>query len=76
MNIKRDIIDKLVEWKHAKTHKPMLLMGARQTGKSWVMMELGRMFFDYVAYFDFSETLELGTIFNQTKEPKRLLKGM
>ena len=76
MNIKRDIIDKLVEWKHSKTHKPMLLMGARQTGKSWVMMEFGRMFFDYVAYFDFSETLELGTIFNQTKEPKRLLKEL
>ena len=40
MNIKRDIIDKLVEWKHSKTHKPMLLMGARQTGKSWVTMSL------------------------------------
>ena len=76
MNIKRDIIDKLVEWKHSKTHKPMVLMGARQTGKSWVMMEFGRMFFDYVAYFDFSETLELGTIFNQTKEPERLLKEL
>lgn len=76
MNIKRDIIDKLVEWKRSKTHKPMLLMGARQTGKSWVMMEFGRVFFDYVAYFDFSETLELATIFNQTKEPERLLKEL
>lgn len=76
MNIKRDIIEKLAEWKQSKTHKPMLLMGARQTGKSWVMMEFGRMFFDYVAYFDFSETLELATIFNQTKEPERLLKEL
>lgn len=76
MDIKRDIIEKLAEWKQSKTHKPMLLMGARQTGKSWVMMEFGRMFFDYVAYFDFSETLELATIFNQTKEPERLLKEL
>ena len=76
MNIKRDIIEKLAEWKQSKTHKPMLLMGARQTGKSWVMMEFGCMFFDYVAYFDFSETLELATIFNQTKEPERLLKEL
>ena len=76
MNIYRNIIDKLVEWKNSEPHKPLFLMGARQTGKTWVMEELGRRHFDHVAFFDFSETLELESIFNRTKEPERLLKEL
>jgi len=76
MEIRRDIIEKLVKWKDSEVHKPVLLMGARQTGKTWVMLEFGRKYFEHVAFFDFSETLELETIFNQTKEPERLLKEL
>ena len=76
MDIYRNIIRKLSEWKDAAEHKPILLMGARQTGKTWVMEEFGRTHFEYVAFFDFSETLELNTIFSQTKDPERLLKEL
>lgn len=76
MEIYRNILDKLVEWKNSDNHKPVLLMGARQTGKTWVMEELGRRHFENVAFFDFSETLELGSIFDKTKEPERLLKEL
>ena len=76
MEIHRTIIDRLVEWKNSETHKPLLLMGARQTGKTWVMKELGQKHFEHMAFFDFSETMELETIFNQTKEPERLLKEL
>lgn len=40
------------------------------------MLEFGRRYFEHVAFFDFSETTELATIFNQTKEPERLLKEL
>lgn len=76
MEIRRNIIEKLVEWKDSEVHKPVLLMGARQTGKTWAMLEFGRKYFEHVAFFDFSETLELETIFNRTKEPERLLKEL
>ena len=76
MKVRRNIIEKLVEWKASDVHKPVLLLGARQTGKTWVMLEFGRKYFAHVAYFDFSETLELETIFNQTKDPERLLKEL
>ena len=76
MEIRRNVIEKLVEWKNSEMHKPMLLIGARQTGKTWVMLEFGRKYFEHIAFFDFSETLELETIFNQTKEPERLLKEL
>ena len=76
MDVYRNIIRRLSEWKDAAEHKPILLMGARQTGKTWVMEEFGRTHFEYVAFFDFSETLELNTIFSQTKDPERLLKEL
>lgn len=76
MEIRRNVIDKLVEWKSSQVHKPVLLMGARQTGKTWAMQEFGRKYFEHVAFFDFSETMELETIFNQTKDPERLLKEL
>ena len=49
MRIKRDIINKLKEWKDAEKRKPILLKGARQIGKTWAMEEFGREHFDYTA---------------------------
>lgn len=39
MRIERDIINKFKEWKDAEKHKPILLKGARQIGKTWAMEE-------------------------------------
>ena len=39
MRIKRDIINKFKEWKDAEKHKPILVKGARQIGKTWAMEE-------------------------------------
>lgn len=41
MEIQRDILDTLKEWKDNADHKPILLKGARQIGKSWVMDKFG-----------------------------------
>lgn len=40
MRIERDIINKFKEWKDAEKHKPILLKGARQIGKTWAMEEV------------------------------------
>ena len=42
MEIARDIISKLTEWKVSKTRKPLILSGARQIGKTWALKEFGR----------------------------------
>lgn len=54
MKIKRDIVNKFKEWKDAAKHKPILLKGARQIGKTWAMEEFGKECFDYTAKFDFT----------------------
>lgn len=76
MIIKRNIIDSLKEWKGASNRKPVLLMGARQTGKTWVMETFGKEYFDYCAKFDFDRQPELKSVFKTSKNPDRILKEL
>ena len=76
MKIQRDIIEQLKLWKKSEERKPILLKGARQTGKTWVMEEFGKEYFHYVATFNFDKTEELSSIFEKTKDVQRILKEL
>ncbi|MDR1195603.1 MAG: AAA family ATPase [Endomicrobium sp.] len=76
MFIERDILKKLTEWKNSKKRKPLILSGARQTGKTLAMQTFGKRNFKYTAYFNFDETEELKHEFEQTKDPKRLIERL
>lgn len=76
MRIERDIINKFKEWKDAEKHKPILVKGARQIGKTWAMEEFGRECFDYTAKFDFDRQKELLSAFTESKEPARIIKEL
>lgn len=76
MRIERDIIQQFKQWKEAPDRKPILLKGARQIGKTWVMEEFGRECFDYCVKFDFDRQPELKSIFQVTKSPDRLIKEL
>ena len=75
MRIKRDIINKFKDWKDADKHKPILLKGARQIGKTWAMEEFGTECFDYTAKFDFDRQKELKSAFTVSKEPARIIRN-
>ena len=76
MEIIRDIISKLAEWKKSKMRKPLILSGARQIGKTWALKEFGRLHYDNVAYFNFDKKSELQKEFEATKDPRRLVKAL
>ena len=76
MKIQRDIIDRLKLWKDSKERKPILLKGARQIGKTWIMEEFGKECFDYVAKFNFDRTEELKGVFEKTKDVPRIIKEL
>ena len=78
MEIRRDILDSLKEWKNSPDNerKPLLLKGARQTGKTWIMESFGKECFEHYVKFDFDRTPELQTVFRNTKEPERLIKEL
>lgn len=74
--MKRDLLKDLIVWKNSETRKPLIIEGARQVGKSWLMRELGRSEYQNVADFNFDENRELGELFATTKDPQRLLDGL
>lgn len=76
MKIKRDIIHVFKRWKIGRNRKPILLIGSRQTGKTWVMREFGKQCFEYTAEFNFDKTAELFEIFERTKDVKRILNDL
>ncbi|MDR3245350.1 MAG: AAA family ATPase [Prevotellaceae bacterium] len=72
--MQRKLLTKLVEWKSSKSRKPLLLEGARQVGKTWLLKEFGRQYYKNVAYINFQNpSVELVDLFNGSIEPKRLV---
>ena len=76
MEINRTIISKLLAWKISKERKPLILQGARQTGKTWILKKLGRDHFEHYAYFNFEKQPELAQFFEITKDPERIIENL
>ena len=76
MRIEREIINKFKAWKDAPDRKPILLRGARQIGKTWAMETFGKECFKYCVKFDFDRQQELKSVFQVSKDPKRLVKEL
>jgi predicted AAA+ superfamily ATPase len=63
----------LLAWKTRQTRMPLIIRGARQIGKTWVIREFGKKHFAHTAYFNFDASEELCSEFERTKDPKRLI---
>ena len=72
--MKRNAISELIKWKDSPERKPMVLKGARQVGKTWLMKEFGQNYYDNFAYFNFDEEDELKSIFETNKNPQRIIE--
>ena len=70
----RIIIDKLQTWKQQPKRKPVLLDGARQTGKSYLLKKLFGTQFNQAVVLDFLEDPELADIFAAKKTPEHILQ--
>lgn len=72
----RDVITKLIGWKNDKDRKPLILRGARQVGKTYIIKEFGKENYEGVAYFNFDHDKELYQLFENTKDPNRILEQL
>lgn len=72
--MKRNAIDELIKWKNDEERKPMVLRGARQVGKTWLMKEFGKNYYEGYVYFNFDEEDELKSIFEANKNPQRIVE--
>jgi predicted AAA+ superfamily ATPase len=72
----RDAYRALREWKSSARRKPLLLRGARQTGKTYLLKEFGRLSYDNMHYFNFEEDPALGSLFERDLKPKRIVADL
>ena len=72
--MKRNAMEELKKWQADPERKPMVLRGARQVGKTWLMKEFGQNCYDHFVYFNFDEEDELKSIFETNKNPARIIE--
>lgn len=70
----RKIIEELKEWKEKKDRLPLILKGARQVGKTWILQEFGNKYFDDVLYINFENAGNISNLFEGNIEPKRIIE--
>lgn len=70
----REALDNLKKWKESEYRKPLILKGARQVGKTWLMKEFGDSYENGYVYFNFDEEDELKSIFEVNKNPNRIIE--
>ena len=74
--MERFITKKLLDWKNSKDRKPLILKGARQVGKTYILKEFGKNNYENVAYFNFDHDDGLAKLFLNTKNPIRIIEQL
>ncbi|MEA1897393.1 MAG: DUF4143 domain-containing protein [Bacteroidota bacterium] len=74
--MKRDIYSHLLAWKNSSQRKPLILRGARQTGKTYILQEFGQKEFGEVFYFNFEESSHLDSLFSQSLAPEKIISNL
>lgn len=72
--MQRIAIYDLKKWKESPERKPLIIRGARQVGKTWLMKEFGQSCYDNYVYFNFDEEDELKSVFEVNKNPQRIIE--
>ena len=74
--MERKIINDLLKWKDSPYRKPLILKGVRQVGKTWILKEFGRRYYENTAYFNFDENEDYKQFFETTKDFSRILQNL
>jgi predicted AAA+ superfamily ATPase len=74
--MKRQAEQALQDWKESEFRKPLLVYGARQVGKTWLMKHFGEQNFQNYLYINFEKEVSLRGIFEQDYNPKRIVKAL
>ena len=74
--MERKALKALQEWQESPTRKPLVVHGARQVGKTWLLKEFGKRCYQNVAYINFEANDRMNTLFQSDLDPARLLIGL
>jgi len=74
--MKRKIINNLLSWKNNPEKQPLLLQGARQVGKTYILLSFGKEYYKNVAYFSLEESKDISAIFERDLNPERIVREL
>ena len=72
----RIAMEKLLKWKESKRRKPLIIEGARQVGKTWLMKEFGKLYYTDTVYINFDSNSRMTELFASDLDTERLMMGL
>ena len=66
-------MEDLIKWKQSKNRKPLIIRGARQVGKTWLMQEFGKQYYEKVAYINFDNNVRMNKLFEEDFDIERII---
>ena len=72
----RTALEKLYKWKETKRRKPLIIEGARQVGKTWLMKEFGSRAYEDTVYINFDSNSQMAELFAADLNTARLIMGI
>ncbi len=74
--MERDLFIKLEKWKNKKKRKPLIIQGARQVGKTWIMKEFGARYFKDTVYINFDNNEKIKAVFDEDYDIPRIISAI
>lgn len=74
--MERQLLQDLLKWKNKYNRKPLIIQGARQVGKTWIMKEFGKRFFKNTVYINFDNNPRMRTVFEEDYDIKRIISAL
>lgn len=72
----RNKMQELIKWKDSANRKPLIIRGARQVGKTWLMKEFGRTCYEKYAYINFDDNDRMNTLFEENFDLETIIQGL
>lgn len=72
----RNKIEELIKWKNSKSRKPLIIRGARQVGKTWLMQKFGKNYYEKCAYINFDSNNRMEELFSTDFDIERIVQGL
>ena len=76
MDMYRKKIEELKKWKNSKNRKPLIIRGARQVGKTWIMQQFGKECYEKCAYINFDDNNRMNNLFEEDFDLERIIRGL
>jgi predicted AAA+ superfamily ATPase len=74
--MRRQALQELINWRNNPAKMPLIIEGARQVGKTWLMQEFGKTYYQNTVYINFDENKTIQKLFDSDLNPRRIIEGL